>query len=365
MAYSPSIFLECFRRRRLCAAVCGFLICLHLVYACHYEGTCVWTHPSAGPLRLVRTEQQRYVIDGNPVIEASGDDAIVVPLDLKSRPSPVVQLELTGTEGARPLTVRAVVDTGGQDWLMLDGSAVALIRPWVWPESRGRVKSWAMGRIGRSWAVCNRVRIGNALYHYVPASIPDSDANPAKGGGSVSLGMNFLRTWACVRFDWQGGRLVLMPRGKECLSISPGAVDVPYELWHPMGHHDEGFVSVDVTLEGCAPVKAVVDTGMEVDFALPASLLGETSWRSRLQLLDSVQVVSASGRHDAGVYWLSSALHLGAQSFSGVRVLVFDDSNRPEGSEVRPLVGVTLLRHFAAVTFDFSSGSVRFEPRPH
>ncbi|MCC6660458.1 MAG: hypothetical protein IT437_06185 [Phycisphaerales bacterium] len=271
----------------------------------------------------------RYEIEGRAGFAAPPPAVTTLTLDPRSPRLPFITLALLDADGRTRLTGAAQVDTGFDGTLGLSEPAARRARVWLWPESAGRVRIWSLVRGSGSLGVTWRLRVGDAMLSAVPTEVVDPPGSPPV------VGLGFLRCWSRVVFDFRRGELTLIAHG----AADPGAsASVPFEWWHPRPPRDaapawveqHGNVTIKVLVGGVA-VDAIVDTGVEADLAVPASIAASSPWREAMKADGDIVVRSFLAEHRTPVARLGVPTEIAGWSFGGLRVLVIDDSSFPAG----------------------------------
>lgn len=301
-------------------------------------------------LTPVKREDGRLVIEGGPV-RVPGASTTTVEFTRSRRPSPAVTLTVVGRAGKPGRSVVAIVDTGSDDVMRLSETARRDIKPWVWKESVGKVRVWALGQGGVTLGACESVTLGDATLRGVPVEL----SGPASTGAEPfsSIGIGFLRLWRFAAFDWRRSQLTLA-------DDVPGAhgEDVSFRWWHPLAKSEtHPFMVIEARI-GDQPLDFMLDTGFEADIALASSLSCKPPWKGALDMQGGGLARTASDAKPVRMYRLSRPFTLGGRTFERLTVLVFEDSSAPPGAEMLPIIGAPLLRRFSSVSIDFEARRV-------
>lgn len=300
----------------------------------------------------------RLAIEGRPIVD--GSEETVLQLDA-SAPLPVVRLKLGGPFGGAAQAC-ALIDTGALLYLDLPSSLAERVRPWVWRDSVGRVRTWSFGEGAASLGVLSHVDLGNARLSHVPVIVSPQNRRFT----TLILGIQAMTLFESVEFDWDRSQLTLrrasLAPPQSCRPLSPTPDRVSIRWWHPMGGavgRDRGYITIPAVVAGL-DTQVLLDTGCGGDLLVPQSVVTQEPWASCLEDGGFINVYGANNTVLTKRMMFRGEFRLGGHAFTNLVVAVFDDSVLPPGASPIAVVGVPLLRRFQNVVFDFANETVIF-----
>ncbi len=209
----------------------------------------------------------RYELPSNPRLEVEGRPVVKGPptarLTLLPRRSlPVVKIRVRGPFG-EAVWIDALIDTGALSYMDIPRTVSDIVKPWVWQDSVGRVRTWSLGRGTAALGVLESIQIGTIDLVDVPVIISPDSIN---GGGAI-LGMQALAVFDVVQFDWALNQVVLChglpePSSRSGESTGPGQ-RTPIRWWSPTDRlvgRDRGYAVISLSIDDQA-FEAWIDTG--------------------------------------------------------------------------------------------------------
>ncbi|MBX3404694.1 MAG: aspartyl protease family protein, partial [Phycisphaeraceae bacterium] len=272
----------------------------------------------------------QLAIEGRPVVDGPG--TTVLRLGARSN-APYAEVCLAGPFG-HTARVMALVDTGALLYMDLPWPLAERVRPWIWRDSIGRVRTWSFGEGAASLGVLDHIDLGDIRLSHVPVLVSPRN----RRFGDAILGIQALAMFDSVECEWQEERLVLHRTRVEPTAAgaprSGGRVSVPLEWWQPVGDaasRDRGYVTVLATVHG-HQCRVLLDTGYEGDLLLPNSLAAQEPWVSCLEDAGAINVHGANNTMLTKRVTLRADFLFGGQSFANLLVAVFDEEPLTNGT---------------------------------
>ncbi len=276
-----------------------------------------------------------------------------VVLDFHTRPGeeapPVVRVRVNDR------TTYALIDTGAAgclaDW---PGARRLGIVPLLPPGERGGLMALPGQGLGLPFrqylGIALEVRAGDTWVRHVPVGILDADGGMVERGhyGStrleILLGMDFLRVFDRVSFDFPRERLVLDPPAGEASARSGPTVSASLKA--------HGIPVIEMELEGHGGVDVGLDTGGSFALWIPGRLAAE--WRLPRALTARPTYAAGVGGVAPSTATARQTLRLGDLVLRDLPAVI-----GPQGGG-RPDLPCVLLGHRAMrdlrITLDFAGG---------